>query len=85
MNIKLQEFHLTSSGWIEGSYKSIPLEKSEIRRVPMGRVLTVHYYDNELSDSIKCNSTVQVIWESDNKKLITNLKKKYGDNPNSIF
>ncbi len=76
-----QEYHLTPSGWIQGSYNSTSGFHDPIK-VPDDRVLTItctverDYGDNppEYSVSIK--------WQCDDIHIIKCLKVRFDEKPN---
>lgn len=44
-----QEYHLTTKGWVAGSFKADVLGASEDLETPSDTVLTIHCYDEQTS------------------------------------
>ena len=79
-----QEYHLTPDGWVLGSFKGDVFGGKEDIPNPKDRVLTIECYDKLASAYSKPIYSEQVIWESDNKQQLKNLKRKWGDHPDWI-
>jgi hypothetical protein len=76
-----QEYHLTPQGWVEGSFKGDAIGGSKKVEIPPDRVLTIGCYDVLPHPSDKPHSYDSVLWESDNKALVKELKDKFGERP----
>ena len=74
------EYHLTPTGWIEGSEK-LDFGEEKTKPVPADRVLTVRfkYYQSFSLASPECS--IKVKWEHADKELIKKLKKQFGNAP----
>lgn len=79
-----QFFHLTPVGWVDGSFEGDVLGGSYKVAVPEDRVLTIEFIDELPAPFSKPFYRVIIDWQSDNEKLITKLKAKFGDLPKSI-
>jgi hypothetical protein len=77
-----QEYHLTPSGWVEGTFTGDVFGGLEERSIPEDRVLTIACYDEIPAAFSKPYYHDQVIWESINKQLIKKLKTIWGERPN---
>lgn len=76
-----QEFHLTPQGWIDGNFKADSLGASESVETPKDRVLTIRCHDQLSSAFSKPNFYDEIVWESEDKNQINQLKNKYGEKP----
>jgi hypothetical protein len=75
-----QEYHLTPRGWVKGTFHG-DFGDNKVD-IPSDRVLTIGCYDKQTSPYSKTKFYDRVIWESEDKELIKQLKKKYGKRPN---
>ena len=77
-----QEYHLTPGGWIEGTFhRDFGVD---VVPVPEDRVLTICCVDELFRASgtlFESGFRDYVEWESDDKKAIEGLKRKYGEKP----
>lgn len=82
ISIEDQEYHLTSDGWVEGSFKGDVVGGKIERPIPKNRVLTI-VKEDRLSD-FKSGSvfSYREIWRSEDNDLVKKLLEKYGDKPN---
>jgi hypothetical protein len=76
-----QEYHLTSRGWLAGSFYGDLLGGQEIRKTPKDRVLTVVCYDVLPSAFSEPYFYESVAWKSKDKRRRIELKKKFGRRP----
>lgn len=76
-----QDFHLTPLGWIEGSFKGDAFGGSNEVPIPVDRVLTIACYDEIPAANSRSHFYDQVIWQSEDKPLVEQLKAKWGENP----
>jgi len=76
-----QEYHLTPRGWVEGSFIGDVLGGSKKVETPPDRVLTIACYDELSSAFSQPDFYDNVLWESEDKVLLEQLKRKYGDRP----
>jgi hypothetical protein len=76
------EYHLTPHGWVDGSFKGDVLGGSKKVEIPSDRVLTIACYDDTPAAFSKTYFYDKVIWESEDKDVIEQLKNKFGDRPN---
>ena len=76
-----QEYHLTTKGWITGSFKGDVFGGSHKVPNPVDRVLTIMCCDELTSAFAKPIYHDEVIWQSDDKQLINKLKAKWGEQP----
>jgi len=76
-----QEYHLTPRGWIMGTFTGDTLGGIEERPIPEDRVLTIACYDELPAAFSKPYYHYEVIWKSDDKKLIEKLISKWGEKP----
>ncbi|HNP63706.1 MAG TPA: hypothetical protein PKH39_07180 [Woeseiaceae bacterium] len=76
------EWHLTPQGWARGT------EKEDFRRIdrepPEDRVLTVRYRQFIGSVYSGMKESTETIWESEDKKTIVQLKKQFGEAPQTL-
>lgn len=77
-----QEYHLTPRGWIEGSFKGDVIGGSKEVPTPADRVLTIACYDEIPSAFAKSYFHDQIVWQSEDKRLIEQLKVNWGERPN---
>jgi len=76
-----QDYHLTPRGWEEGSFKGDVVGGANEVPIPEDRVLTIACYDELPAVHAKPYFHDQVVWESEDKKMIRELKKKFGARP----
>jgi hypothetical protein len=76
-----QEYHLTPSGWVKGTFKGDELGGRTIVPPPEDRVLTVLCYDELSSAYAEPHYYDREAWESDDKDAIRRLKEKFGHRP----
>jgi hypothetical protein len=74
-------YHLTPNGWVAGSFKGDVVGGANEVPIPPDRVLSVSCYDELSSAFSKPYYHDRVIWESSDKKLVAELKAKWGDRP----
>lgn len=75
------EYHLTPCGWVDGSFKGDVLGGSKEVEIPNDRVLTIACYDDTPAAFSKTYFYDKVVWESEDKALVEQLKNKFGDRP----
>ncbi|MFH0728114.1 MAG: hypothetical protein V2B19_17455 [Pseudomonadota bacterium] len=75
-----QEYHLTPHGWIEGSFKGDFGSSTEVEK-PKDCVLTIVCYDERTSIHSEPYFYDRIDWETDDKKLVGQLKRKFGEKP----
>jgi hypothetical protein len=76
-----QEYHLTRQGWKEGSFRGDAVGGSKEVATPADTVLTIACYDEISTYKPESVCYDQVVWESDDKQLIEQLKEKWGKRP----
>jgi len=76
-----QEYHLTPRGWVEGSFIGDALGGSKKVETPPDRVLTIACYDELSSAFSQPDFYDSVLWESEDKLMLEQLERKYGDRP----
>lgn len=76
-----QDYHLTPRGWIEGSFKGDAFGGATEVPIPPDRVLTIACYDELPAPHSKSKFYDRVVWEAEDKNLIEQLKKKWGERP----
>ena len=78
-----QEYHLTPSGWIPGTFYRDNGGRDEVP-IPADRVLTMVFVDETVRTGAATFDSVcrdYVGWESDDKTAIRRLQKKFGNKP----
>lgn len=76
-----QEYHLTENGWIEGSFYGDAVGGKITRPIPEDRVLTIQCIDKTTSIYSKTHFYDQIIWETNDKNKLSELKHKFGKKP----
>ena len=76
-----QEYHLTPRGWVEGSFKGDVIGGSNEVPTPPDRVLTIACYDELPSAFSKAYFHDQVVWHTEDRQLVEQLKAKWGERP----
>lgn len=76
-----QDYHLTPSGWKDGSFKGDAIGGSIEVLTPPDRVLTIACYDELPHSNSKSYFHDQIVWQSEDKQLVEQLKGKWGERP----
>ncbi len=76
-----QEYHLTPRGWVEGTFKGNSLSATKEIEPPGDRVLSIDCYDERTSLYSEPFYYDRIVWECEDKKLIRNLQKEFGERP----
>jgi hypothetical protein len=79
-----QYYHLTTKGWVEGSFEGDVFGGSYEKKIPTNRVLTILFSDEIPAPFSKPIYKTQVEWLSDDIKIIKKLKAKFGDLPSYV-
>lgn len=77
------EWHLTESGWVEGSTK-VDFGPDTIKPKPADAVLSFKYFETQSSSFSKMETGTRELWRSDDEKKIAELLAKYGPCPQSL-
>ncbi len=78
------EYHLTSSGWIEGTEK-IDFAGIQEKDIPNDRVLTLHFHEYLSSRFSKMDKWYTEIWRHPDSSLVNKLIKQFGGKPKSFL
>jgi hypothetical protein len=79
-----QEYHLTSNGWVEGSFRGDVLGGRRDVAIPPDRVLTIGCFD-ELPSAFSAPFFYdKVLWRSEDAKAVKLLQRRYGRRPNDF-
>jgi hypothetical protein len=81
---EFQYYHLTTNGWVKGSFVGDVLGESYEEKTPTNRVLTIIFSDEIPAPFSKPIYRIQVDWQSDDIKIINRLKSKFGDLPSYV-
>jgi hypothetical protein len=81
---EFQYYHLTTKGWVDGSFKGDVLGGTYEKKIPANRVLTILFIDEIPAPFSKPIYRTQVEWQSDDIKIIKKLKAKFGDLPSYV-
>ena len=78
------EWHLTPTGWRQGTQKRESSEQLIEVEAPTDRVLTVRYHENISINSTWLQKHVIEIWRDSESKTIDQLLEKFGDCPETL-
>ena len=77
------EYHLTSRGWKQGSWK-IDFGDVNKKQPPPDRVLSCVYHEKLSSVFSQMSRYVDEIWRSNDKAKVNELLKEFGECPDSL-
>jgi hypothetical protein len=75
-----QDYHLTPTGWVEGSEK-VDFSGIHEKPIPADRVLTVRWVDNQSSAFSKADRYWKETWRSSDSAAVSALVAKFGERP----
>jgi hypothetical protein len=77
-----QEYHLTTQGWIEGTFKK-DCGTYDFVETPNNRVLTLHCCDECVFEHgvVKTHFYDEIIWKTNDEEILKQLQEKYGEKP----
>jgi hypothetical protein len=73
------DWHLTPRGWKPGSFKANGEEVTG--EAPTDRVQTVRFHERHSSPHRQSDGWTEIVWESEDEKLICELHLTYGPPP----
>lgn len=79
-----QYYHLTTNGWVDGSFKGDVFGGSNEIGIPKNRVLTILFIDEIPAPFSKPIYRTMVDWQSDDIEIIKKLKAKFGELPSYV-
>jgi hypothetical protein len=74
------EYHLTSRGWMDGSFYGDVKGGQKMRETPSDRVMTL-VVSEVLDEGLRPNVYDQIAWQSDDQLEIKRLLAEFGDRP----